>query len=43
MVRRKGRYGQFWGCKNYRHEGECCKHTENEVIFDEALLIPEPN
>lgn len=41
MVRRKGRYGQFWGCKNYRNEGECCKHTENEIIFDENLLIPE--
>jgi DNA helicase-4 len=41
MVKRKGRHGEFWGCKNYRHKGECCKHTENEIIFDEELLIPE--
>lgn len=41
MVKRKSRHGEFWGCKNYRHEGECCKHTENEVIFDQSLLTPE--
>lgn len=41
MVPRKGRHGEFWGCKNYRYQGECCKHTENEIIFDQGLLIPE--
>lgn len=41
MVRRTGRRGEFWGCKNYRHEGECCKHTENEIAFDQTFLVPE--
>lgn len=38
MVRRKGRYGEFWGCKNYRSGGEGCSHTENEIAFDLGLL-----
>lgn len=41
MVQRKGRHGEFWGCKNYRHEGECCKHTENAIVFDQDFLISE--
>ncbi len=41
MVQRKGRHGLFWGCKNYRHEGECCKHTENDIVFDQQLSVPE--
>ena len=41
MVRRKGRHGEFWGCKNYRYEGECCKYTENVIVFDQDHLIPE--
>ncbi|MBJ6137938.1 UvrD-helicase domain-containing protein [Marinobacter litoralis] len=38
MVQRKGRYGEFWGCKNYRSSGEGCSHTENEIAFDLGLL-----
>lgn len=38
MTIRKGRYGEFWGCRNYRREGECCDNTENEIVFDKALL-----
>lgn len=38
MTRRKGQYGEFWGCRNYRHEGECCRHTENNIVFDNNLL-----
>lgn len=38
MTRRKGRYGEFWGCRNYRSEGNGCKHTENVIQFDEHLL-----
>lgn len=41
MVQRKGRYGEFWGCKNYRSDGECCKHTENSILFDQDSLIFE--
>jgi len=38
MTLRKGRYGEFWGCRNYRHEGECCRHTEDTIVFDEKFL-----
>jgi len=41
MVRRKGRYGEFWGCKNYRFGSEGCLHTENEILFDKRLLALE--
>ncbi|OIN08077.1 UvrD-helicase domain-containing protein [Oceanisphaera psychrotolerans] len=41
MVRRKGRHGEFWGCRNYRYEGECCKHTENAIVPDQELLMAE--
>lgn len=37
MTKRKGKYGEFWGCRNYRYEGECCTHTEQEIIFNEEL------
>ena len=30
MVRRQGIYGEFWGCKNYRGDGEIsCRYTKN--------------
>jgi DNA helicase-4 len=38
MVQRKGRYGEFWGCKNYRSNGDGCSQTENEITFDRSLL-----
>ena len=38
MKIRNGRNGEFWGCRNYRYEGECCQSTENEIIFDPKLL-----
>jgi len=41
MVQRNGSRGKFWGCKNWRPDGECCEHTENKIIFDKNLLIPE--
>ena len=41
MVQRKGRYGEFWGCKNYRSDGTGCTHTENEIVFDQSLVAPE--
>jgi len=31
MVVRKGRYGEFWGCKNYSKVGPSCNHTENVI------------
>lgn len=37
MVLRDGRNGLFWGCRNYRYEGECCRHTENSIEFDQSL------
>ncbi|HBO3046067.1 TPA: UvrD-helicase domain-containing protein [Pseudomonas aeruginosa] len=39
MARRKGRNGEFWGCRNYRSEGEGCRHTENRILFDTGLLV----
>ena len=41
MVQRKGRHGGFWGCKNYRYEGQGCSHTENTILFKEEALLPE--
>lgn len=38
MARRKGPYGEFWGCRNYRKEGQSCDHTEKEIIFNKTLL-----
>jgi DNA helicase-4 len=31
MVLRKGKYGAFWGCKNYRRHGMSCGHTEKTI------------
>ena len=34
MVRRKGRYGVFWGCKNFRGDDDnSCRHTENNIVY----------
>lgn len=41
MVQRKGRHGEFWGCKNYRYEGQGCSHTENTILFKAEALLPE--
>jgi DNA helicase-4 len=38
MTIRKGPYGKFWGCDNFRREGESCNHKEKKIIFDESLL-----
>jgi DNA helicase-4 len=38
MVQRSGRYGEFWGCRNYRAEGDSCQHTENEIAFSPELF-----
>jgi len=44
MVRRNGRYGEFWGCKNYRgNEGVTCKESENRVVFDPSVLPENSN
>ena len=35
MVQRRGPYGQFWGCKNYRGKNEgSCQHTERHISFE---------
>lgn len=35
MVQRRGPYGQFWGCKNYRGKNEgSCQHTEQHISFE---------
>ena len=35
MAQRRGRYGQFWGCKNYRGKNEgSCQHTEQHISFE---------
>lgn len=34
MVLREGRFGQFWGCRNYRKEVLGCGHTENQIVFN---------
>ena len=38
MTKRQGRNGEFWGCRNYRYEGESCKHTENDIQFSASAL-----
>lgn len=39
MTLRKGKYGDFWGCRNFRYEGEACRHTENSIVFDRAKIL----
>ncbi len=31
MAPRKGKFGSFWGCRNYRKKGHSCKHTEKSI------------
>ena len=34
MTQRSGRYGDFWGCRNYRREeAVSCQHTEHRIVF----------
>ena len=33
MVQHSGPYGSFWGCRNYRKEGESCNHKEQQISF----------
>ncbi|KDE39839.1 DNA helicase IV [Nitrincola lacisaponensis] len=41
LTLRKGKYGEFWGCRNYRQEGDACRHTENSIIFDKDKILKE--
>ena len=34
MVSREGKFGSFWGCRNYRKNGESCNHTEKTIESD---------
>jgi DNA helicase-4 len=34
MALRKGRYGEFWSCRNWRSEGVSCESTENTIAYD---------
>lgn len=37
---RKGRYGEFWGCTNYRkNAAEGCSHTEKSIDLKEARQL----
>jgi len=38
LVARKGRYGTFWGCKNYRSEGSSCAYSTNTVEPPESVI-----
>ncbi len=31
MKSREGKFGEFWGCRNYRSIGMSCGHTENSI------------
>lgn len=34
MIQRKGRYGAFWGCRNFRGgDDHSCRHTENDIVY----------
>ena len=34
MVQRKGRYGAFLGCRNFRGDDDnSCRHTENDIFY----------
>lgn len=41
LVLRKGKYGEFWGCRNYRQEDESCRHTENSILFNKEKVLNE--
>ncbi|MEF3075481.1 UvrD-helicase domain-containing protein [Methylobacter sp. Wu1] len=42
MILRKGKYGQFWGCANYRpHAGFSCNHTEQAVNSNARTGLPD--
>jgi DNA helicase-4 len=41
MTQREGRYGNFWGCRNYRGEEQVsCSHTENSITYLRPLNDP---
>jgi DNA helicase-4 len=40
MVKRRGQYGEFWGCRNYGNSQSPCTHTENTI--DVRLNGPHP-
>ena len=43
LVKRKGKYGEFWGCVNYRRDEKVsCDKTKNDICFDLDIL-PENN
>ncbi|WP_229833629.1 topoisomerase DNA-binding C4 zinc finger domain-containing protein [Alishewanella longhuensis] len=41
MVQRNGPYGSFWGCRNYRKEGESCHHKEQQISFSKPQWVSE--
>lgn len=41
MVQRSGPYGSFWGCRNYRKEGESCHHKEQQISYVKAQWVSE--
>nr|WP_255528744.1 topoisomerase DNA-binding C4 zinc finger domain-containing protein [Methylobacter sp. BlB1] len=42
MILRKGKYGQFWGCANYRtNAGFSCSHTEQAVNSGTRVGLPD--
>lgn len=34
MVLRKSRYGEFWGCRNWRKQGTSCDNTKKTIIYE---------
>lgn len=42
MILRKGKYGQFWGCSNYRSQaGFSCEHTEQAINSRTRTGLPD--
>jgi len=42
MVQRKGRYGDFWGCKNYRvNQRVSCGHTEQKILDMDGVSLSD--
>ena len=39
MTQRTGPYGTFWGCRNYRKEGDSCGHKEQEISFRPEVIV----